>query len=57
MVCPCARDRSMAAINIRSLGTGGLPARALIVASMGAIFAHASSISNTQMGIRILHHV
>src|SRR5215510_14030192 len=39
-------------MNIRSLSTGGLPARDLIAVRMGASSAHASSVSNKRTDIR-----
>src|SRR5215471_10007126 len=39
-------------MNIRSLSTGGLPARDLRAVRMGAISSHASSVSNKRTDIR-----
>src|SRR5215813_11387818 len=49
---PVRARYSRASMNIRSLSTGGLPARDLMVARMGAISAQASSVNNKRTDMR-----
>ena len=48
---PRAGEIEAASINMRSLSAGGLPARDLLAVRMGAISAHASSVSNKRTHI------
>jgi hypothetical protein len=48
---PRAGEIEAAAINMRSLSAGGLPARDWMAVRMGAISAHASSVSNKRTHI------